>query len=117
MWTAKTELFENADLTTVICAHALSCILSVSVSLWTSSSPGLPGLFNCHVTTIFPLTKWIGGSGGEDALWTENILSVFGGGGGEGKDTEGLLEWTEKILCVFKYMQIVVDGASEKQLI
>ena len=31
-----------------------------------SSSPGLPGLFKCHVT-IFPLTKWIGGSGDEDA--------------------------------------------------
>ena len=31
-----------------------------------SLSPGLPGLFKCHVPTIFPLTKWIGGSGDED---------------------------------------------------
>ena len=32
--------------------------------------PGLPDLFKCHVVwTIFPLTKWIGGSGDEDVAW------------------------------------------------
>ena len=53
------------------------CLLSALIRAWDcerklrgivheeSSSPGLPGLFKCHVA-IFPLTKWIGGSGDED---------------------------------------------------
>ena len=74
----------------------MCCSFTVRSALWLATvsgvtpslSPGLPGLFKCHVsfchTTIFPLTKWIGGSGVEDdltpAAWAEFMVVLQDGG-------------------------------------
>ena len=64
VWKAKTELFENADVITVMCAHALSCI---SAFLGTKKRFSLDGKhFIC----------FRGGSA-TGLMWTENILCVF----------------------------------------